>query len=368
MRRIYPLLLLLPLMACENGQSIDGKAFFESIKQAGNAATHDSLLDSAKAAENKGDFHESAEYYQQALAMDPSNRDLKMALADSYRRGGDPDRAITIYDALLKDDANFLSAKEGKGLALMAKGDYQSPTALFDQVLKADRTRWKTLNALGILFSTRKLYSEAGQYFQEALKYNPNNAGVLNNLALTQALTKDYDPAIKNLTQAVSLTERGSADRKRIDLNLALVDAVADKLDDARDIVSRYSSSSSMEYDMSLYEHVIGDSKLADNYLHMALTEGKTLQDKAKEAQQTSAQIATQINSDGEEEKKWTVVPKQTLPKPVSKSAHAVKSSATHKPAKKPVKKTKPKIVEVKPAKKSPDAVDPLSNIVGKED
>jgi Flp pilus assembly protein TadD len=345
-------------MACEKGQPFDGKKLFESIKQAGDAATYDSLQDSAKSAELSGDFHEAAEYYQKALTLDPNNRDLQMSLADSYRRSGDSDRAITLYDSLLKQDTKFLPAKEGKGLALMAKGDYQTPAALFDQVLKADRTRWKTLNALGILFSTRRLYNEAGQYFAEALKYQ-SNAGVVNNLGLTQALQRDYDTAIKNLSAAVSLADNGSADRKRIELNLALVYATAGKLDEARDIVERYSASAKLEYDMSLYAHMAGDSKLSASYLHMALTEGKTLEDKARESERLAAATETQINSDGEEEKKWTVVPS------TSKSAQAVKTSKTKKKAK--TKKPKPKIVEAKPVKKSNDA-DPLSNIVGKEE
>jgi Flp pilus assembly protein TadD len=355
MRRFLPLLLLLPLAACENGQQFDAQKFFNSIKQAGNAATQNNLAESAKSAENAGDFREAADYYEQALKIDPMNRDLKMSLADSYRRSGNPDRAITIYDDLLKEDTSFLAAKEGKGLALMAKGDYQTPAALFDQVIKADHTRWKSLNALGILFSTRKLYNEAEQYFSEALKHQ-TNAGVMNNAGLTQALQKNYEPAIENLSQAVIMAERNSADRKRIDLNLALVYAAAGNMDAAREIVAHYAPAESRDYEISLYAPLAKDSKRAADYLHLALTEGKTPSEKARESEKPAATV---INSDGEVEPKWTVVPNKPSN---SKSAQAVKGK---KPAKKSAqKKAKPKIVEAKPAEKAP-ADDPLSKIVG---
>lgn len=355
MRRFLPFLVILPLAACENGQSFDAQKFFDTMKAAGNAATQSSLAYSAKSAEKDGDFQKAAADYEQALQLDPQNRDLKMALGDSYRRGGNPDRALAIYEEMLNQDPNFLAAKEGKGLALMAKGDYLTPAALFDQVVKADPTRWKSLNALGILFSTRRLYSEASLYFSEALKYQIN-AGVMNNLSLTQALQHDYEPAIENLAQALALTDVSPADRKRIDLNLALVYAAAGKMDPARAIVSRYSPKDSQDYNQALYAPLAKDSKLAGDYLHLALTEGKSPMDKAIEMAATT----TQINSDGEVEPKWTIVPNK---KPsASKSAQAVQGK---KIAKKPAqKKLNQKIVEAKPAANGPTD-DSLSKIVG---
>lgn len=277
MDKKYLILAALLATSCAGGAApMDPEKFLSSLQGPKILGISDSQMEAAKNAEKQGDFKQAAIFYQQILEKHPDNTEAALGLADSYRRSGEPDKAIMQYDALLARDSKLIAAKEGKGLALIAKGDFDTPASLFDDVIKADATRWKTLNALGIMFSTRNLQPEAQQYFNEALKYHADSPTILNNLGLSQALTKDYDKATDTLHKASGLSGAGSIERKRIDLNMALVFASAGRIDDARAIAENYLSGASLNNNLGLYAHLAKDDQMARAYLNMALSESKT--------------------------------------------------------------------------------------------
>lgn len=282
MKKNILLFALLTMTACASGpMPVDPVKLLNSMDGPKVPTMEDSLMASAKNAEAQGDFHQAAIYYQQLLEKKPDNNELAFDLAESYRRSGEPDKAIYLYDQLIAKDPKMLAAKESKGLALIAKDDFKSPAPLFDEVMRTDRTRWKTLNAMGILFATRNLQPEAQQYFNEALKFHPDSASIYNNLGLSQAMNRNFDAAIGSLQKASSLEGAGTLERKRVDLNLALVYATAGRLDDAKAIASNYLTGPTLDNNLGLYAHLAKDDQMARAYLNMALTESKTYYAKA---------------------------------------------------------------------------------------
>lgn len=282
MRMIAVFLAAALLASCHDTvQPIDAQKYLSAMDGPKVPSMQETLLENAKAAEAQGEWNTASQLYKQILSKDTDNIEVMVALAECLRRMGQYDAAIYGYDAALAKDAKNLAAKEGKGLALMAKGDFDSPATLFDEVMQVDKTRWKTLNALGILFTTRNMQAEAKQYFQEALKYSPGNTSVLNNLGLAQALDREYDAAADTLLQAGTLSTASGNDRKRIDMNLALVYAIAGKLDQAKMITEHYYSGAALNNNMGLYAHLANDNQLAKDYLNMALTDSKRFYEKA---------------------------------------------------------------------------------------
>ncbi len=282
MRKYVFLLPILLLPACNGGsQPIDAKAFLSSLEGPKVPTIQDTMLENAKSAEAAGEWSTANQLYQQLLVKSPENTDLMISTAETYRRLGKYEPAIALYDAALDKDKSLVNAKEGKALALLSKGDFDSPTPLFEEVMKTDATRWKTLNGLGILFTTRGMHPEAQQYFREALKHAPANTSVLNNLGLSQALTKEYDNAADTLLQAGAIAAASGKERKRIDLNLALVYAVAGRIEDARIVAENYYSGAVLNNNMGLYAHLARNNQLAKDYLNMALTESTTYYEKA---------------------------------------------------------------------------------------
>jgi Flp pilus assembly protein TadD len=272
------------LASCGSGPAsiVDGKKLLSDIQDGPKVPkVEDALLDTAKQAEERGDYNQAISLYRQLLEKYPNHKDIALPLADCYRKSGNMDQAIVIYDGLLKDDPTNIDAKEGKGLALVSKGDFETPGKLFGEVVEKDPSRWKSLNAMGILFTTRGMQPEAQQYFGEALKQKPGSVTVLNNLGLSQALERKYSDAITTLSDASNGAERNSLQRKRVDLNMALVYAIMNRLDDARLIASNYYSGAELENNMGIYSVLAHDDEMARAYLNMALSNSKVFYEKA---------------------------------------------------------------------------------------
>jgi Flp pilus assembly protein TadD len=329
---------LLLLSACQGMggmQPIDSKSFLSSLEGPKVTTVEESQLETARNLDKARDFKAAAQIYQQLLDKKPGDKELTLLLADSLRRNGDNDKALALYDSLLQKDPAHLAAKEGKGLALMSTGDFDTPIPLFEDVMRTDATRWKTLNALGILFATRNMHSEAQQYFREALRQSPSNISVLNNLGLSQALDRNFDTASSTLLQASELAATGGSDKKRIDLNLALVYAIAGKLENATNIAQRYLTGSALNNNLGLYAHLAKDDQLAKAYLNMALTQSKTFYEKAWDNLQT---LETN-RSDGD--KPSPPLARQLIPSPPP--AAPVQAAVPEAPAAAPVAKPKPR-------------------------
>lgn len=295
----FPLMAALCVVACDGGVApVDSKKFLSGLDGPKIGSMEDNLLESAKKAEASGDFRRALISYQQLLDKKPDDENLTFSVAECLRRSGSTDKAIALYDKLIAKNPAMIAAKESKGLALIAKGDFETPTPLFEEVLKVDPTRWKTLNALGILFSTRNMQAEAQQYFNEALKYKADSSSVYNNLGLSQALTRKFDEAIGSLQKSSNLANSASPERKRIDLNLALVYATAGKLDDAKRIAEMYLEGAALNNNLGLYAHLAKDDKMARAYLNMALMESKVYYAKAWDNLQDITANSNDSNND----------------------------------------------------------------------
>jgi len=282
MQKKIGIAFMLLLAACAGGVGpIDAKKFLSEQPGPNVPSVQDSLTMSAKNAEKSGDYAGAVQLYKQAIDKDKDNNELWLALADSYRRSGATDNAISVYDQLIAKDPKMISAKEGKALALMAKGDYSSPVPLLTEVQQADPSRWKTLNAFGIILATQNQQNKAQDYFTAALQYYPDSPTVLNNKGLSLALSGKYPEAISSLTRASELSKAGTTERKRIDLNTAMVYGAAGRLDDAKAVASNYLSGAELDNNMGLYAHLSKDDSMARSYLNMALTESTVYYAKA---------------------------------------------------------------------------------------
>jgi Flp pilus assembly protein TadD len=223
----------------------------------------------------QGDYRRAGQFYKQLVDSPKSSADdkirYKLGMAESARRAGEPQIAIPIYEALLKEQPEHVEAMEGYGLSLMQTGKAVDAGREFSDIMKIDPKRWRTLNGLGILFVNKNMLPEADAYFTEALKYSPDNPAVLNNLALSQAADHNFARAFQTFEQAAHVS-RDEAQRKQISLNTAMVYGISGDLETARDIASKYLSGPALDNNLGLYAHLAKDDKLARTYLDMALS------------------------------------------------------------------------------------------------
>ena len=276
----------LSLTACGQigGQWIDPDKAFAQFGQPDVKGINDTQEEMAKDALKNGDLQRASGIYQQILDSKKGTPEqilrYKMAMADITRRLGRNDAALAMYDELYHDNPTNLDVMEGRGLALMANGKTTDAGRQFADVMAKDPKRWRTLNALGILFVTKNMVPEAMDYYAEALKNSPDNPAILNNVGLSYATDKQYPRGIEALQQA-SRFSKSAAQKKQIDLNLAMVYGVSGDLDTAHDIAEKYLDDAALDNNLGLYAHLAKDDNLARSYLNMALSQSPTYYERA---------------------------------------------------------------------------------------
>lgn len=272
----------LALSACKDyafNQWIDPDKSFADMPSPDVKGVADTQEEAAKAAAANGDFARAGQFYQQLLGSD-KNTDaqklrFKLGWAEAERRQGNFDKSLAMYSQLVRENPDNIDAKEGEALSLAATGKTVDAGREFSEVIAKDPTRWRTLNALGILFTSKNMIPEAMAYYNEALKYSPDNPAVLNNVGLSQAVDHKYAESIAALDQA-SRKSKSPAQRRQIDLNLAMVYGASGDSDTAKDIASKYLDGAALDNNLGLYAHLAKDDTLAKAYINMALSQSPT--------------------------------------------------------------------------------------------
>ena len=240
----------------------------------------------AKEAAANGDFNRAGQFYAQLVGSQKGTPEqvlrYKIGLADANRRLGNNEAALAQFEELHQQNPTNLDIAEGRGLSLMASGKISDAGRAFSEVLEKDPKRWRTLNAVGILFVTKNMVPEAIAYYTEALASSPDNSAVLNNVGLSYAIDRQFDRGIQALDQASRLA-KSPAQRKQIDLNLAMVTGVSGDIETAREIAGKYLEGPALDNNLGLYAHLAKDDALAKSYLNMALSQSPVYYERAWE-------------------------------------------------------------------------------------
>ena len=84
-------------------------------------------------------FKDAIDYYTRALQGDPGNTNIRTDMATAYWYLGDPDRAITEFDKVLKKEPNKTNALFNRGIVRwQGKMDIKGAVADWEALLKAN--------------------------------------------------------------------------------------------------------------------------------------------------------------------------------------------------------------------------------------
>ena len=153
---------------------------------------------------NPLDWHERAYKGMKKLGLDDNNMDVmetKKHMADFFRRGGEPLKAISLYNEVLgvqetefgKDDPRTLETRCGLGDSLMAHGQidealhqFESVKSIGEVVLRKDHySTIETIYRIGDIHKRMHEYDEALRYFKMALERLEMIFGADNSHRLT---------------------------------------------------------------------------------------------------------------------------------------------------------------------------------------
>ena len=291
MKKLIPIVLLsmpFTLTACgQAGQQwANPDTSFKLFDQPEIKGMNDTQEEMAKEAAAAGDYNRSAQFYQQLVSREKLTPEQKlryqMGMADVTRRMGKNEEALAMYEQLHRENPSNIDITEGLGLTRMANGKVSDAGVAFSEVIEKDPKRWRSLNALGILFVTKNMIPEAMAYYTEALNQSPDNSAVLNNVGLSQAIDRKFPRAVEALEQGARVS-KNAAQRKQIELNLAMVHGVSGDMETAREIASKYLEGAALDNNLGLYAHLAKNDALAKSYLNMALSQSPTFYQRAWE-------------------------------------------------------------------------------------
>ena len=116
-------------------------------------------------------------------------------------------RAEALADLPRTDPLDTAKAAELKGDLARAHDNYQEAILHYQKVLRADPKNVAVWNKMGIAELKLRNRGAARKDFQKALKYDPRSVSALNNLGAVAYLDKKYKLAIQYLKKALELDE-----------------------------------------------------------------------------------------------------------------------------------------------------------------
>lgn len=264
---------------------VDKEALLNELKGPDVPTIDSSLAKTAEQAFTRGNYAKAASYYQQLVSKkkedEDDNPDYLLGYAESLRLSGKGEQSQKVYDKVIESGQHLLVAKEGKALSYMNEGRFPEAVDLFSEVLTADNKRWKAMNAIGIAYALTNRPKEALPYLEGAYTYSDKNPKILNNLGLAYALINEMDRSITVLERASRSVSRQDKNRSLVDLNLALVYGIHDRLEDAERVAKEHLSEAELYNNMGFYAHLAKDEKLAKAFLNKALIESPVFYEKA---------------------------------------------------------------------------------------
>lgn len=149
-----------------------------------------------------GDYERAITLYNQGIEAAPS-ADLWYRVAWIYARLGKKQLAADGYGMTLKYDPAHAQAHEELGLLYLENKRREAGAAHLQKAVAADPARWRSHNALGVLADTAEKHDEAIAHFEAALAVKPDSAMLLNNLGYSHYLAGNFAEAEKFYQQAL---------------------------------------------------------------------------------------------------------------------------------------------------------------------
>lgn len=246
LRAVVPLFALAALAACET------PAPAASTPSETTRKIESSLLDAARAAEQRRDYQTAATYYRGIYERDQAGLEGVLGLSRSLRQLGRPKEARALVERA--------AAKRPQDAALLAelgKAQLGADAALdaIESLSKADALRpgdWEVNSALGVAYDRTGMYDQAERRYREALGLSPDNVTVLNNLGLSLAQSGRLAQGVDALERASSLPESTPQVRQ----NLALLYAMKGDLKATERLVRRDLSGELAEQNLAYYRRL----------------------------------------------------------------------------------------------------------------
>lgn len=165
-----------------------GRIAEEIIKKAPLDAC--ALTIAAYAASHEGKLGEAIHFMQRACNLDPFNRNSRNNLGLWYSINGENDRAIRIFEELLRENPDHHLYMNNAGYLFAHRGEFAKALILCERACELSRTT-NNLDSLGFVYLRMGKVAEAIALFREALELCPNHQEAIDHLVEAEALAQE---------------------------------------------------------------------------------------------------------------------------------------------------------------------------------
>ncbi|HRZ86921.1 MAG TPA: tetratricopeptide repeat protein [bacterium] len=142
-------------------------------------------------------YDQAADYYQQAVDINPEHLGAMYNLALAYQMRGLYGKAEEYFKKSLALDATYLPAWVGLGLINTRQGRYDDAIAAYKEALKFEKDYYIAHLNLAAVYAKKKMYKEAVEESKTALNINPREINGHLLLGNIYNVNKEYDKAIE---------------------------------------------------------------------------------------------------------------------------------------------------------------------------
>lgn len=167
------------------------------LASVGSARVPDFAADiaSAKELQRRGHGRDAIALLEADHKYDPSNRDITVALAQTYSYSGDQGRAIALLDTLLKATPDDIDARVFLAQAYSFNKDYAAAESQYHAILISAPADEDAQVGLAQTYTFEGRFADAKALFAQVLAHDAKNFDALVGLAGAEGFTGDYQRA-----------------------------------------------------------------------------------------------------------------------------------------------------------------------------
>ena len=150
-------------------------------------------------------FDQGISYYKKSITLDPNYFEVKINLAEVYRKQKNFKSAIAISQRAIK-----INKKSPKGYFVLGNifydvKDVENSLINYQKALNIEPDNYQANNNIGTLYFIRKNIKKALYYYNIALKKNNNSPEIYNNIGLLYKDTGDKNKAVQFFQKSLNL-------------------------------------------------------------------------------------------------------------------------------------------------------------------
>ncbi|MDD3594249.1 MAG: tetratricopeptide repeat protein [Candidatus Gastranaerophilales bacterium] len=142
-----------------------------------------------------GNSQKSIEYSENAIAIDPKNKEVFVAFGNTLNSQNKSDEAIGAYKRALELDPSSAAAQEGLGDAYLKNNMQEEAIKAYEKSLQLSENNSNINIKLGNIYKDNLNNEKAIAYYNKAIEINPSNTLALYNKAVTLFEQNKYTDA-----------------------------------------------------------------------------------------------------------------------------------------------------------------------------